>query len=150
MAFDSSGEVAIITPASNLTASSHYRVQVTGGITSAKGVSLGNPTQTGYATQVFYTADFDTGTATDTTKPTVSGTTPAASATGVSVSNPVIVSFSEAMNPSTITATTVLLKLGSTSVATSLSYDPDKWTATVCLITRLPPPQPTPLTSLPT
>lgn len=129
-AFDSSAKIAILTPGSNLTSSGHYRIEVLGGITSAKGIPLGNPTQSGFATTVFYKSDFDAGTGADTTAPMVNGTVPASSATNVSTIKPITVNFSEAMNPSTISDSSVLVKLGSTAVTGNLSYDSNNWTAT--------------------
>lgn len=127
---DASNKIVIITPSASLSASSHYRVVVLGGLTSAKGISLGNPGITGYATQSMFKADFDTGTASDSTAPTVSGTIPADSVTAVSTVKPITLNFSEGMDPSTITSNSVTLKLGSTSVTGDLSYDPTNRTAT--------------------
>src|SRR5205814_1537263 len=58
----------------------------------------------------------------DTTAPTVSATVPANAATGVSISGNVAATFSEAMNPSTITPGTFTLKRGTTAVAGTVSY----------------------------
>ncbi len=127
---DSTNKIVILTPGSSLTSSGHYRVEVTGGATSAKGIPLGNPMQTGFPTNTLYKSDFDAGTAADTTAPTINGTIPASSATGVSTVKPIVVNFSEAMNPSTITDSSVLVKLGSTAVTGNLSYDSNSWTAT--------------------
>ena len=126
---DSSNKIIIITPSSNLDVSSHYRVEVLGGIQSAKGIPLGNPGTSGYLTSVKYQADFDTSASAtgDTSAPTVDTTIPADVATGISTAKPIIISFSESMNPSTVTDTSVVLKLGSTAVAGDLTYDPNNW-----------------------
>ena len=127
---DSSNKILILAPGSNLVQSSYYRVEVLGGLTSGKGITIGNPGTSGYATNAMYKSDFQTGTGTDSTAPTVAGTIPAASATGVSTIKPIVISFSEAMDPSTITENSVALKLGSTAVAGNLTYDSNSRTAT--------------------
>ncbi|MBI4992610.1 MAG: carboxypeptidase regulatory-like domain-containing protein, partial [Candidatus Magasanikbacteria bacterium] len=103
-----------------------------GGMTSSKGIPLGNPGTSGYLTSVKYQSDFDTSSSAtgDLTAPTVDNTIPADAATGISTLRPIIINFSESMNPSTITDTSVVLKLGSTAVAGSLTYDPNNWMAT--------------------
>ncbi|MBI5022879.1 MAG: carboxypeptidase regulatory-like domain-containing protein [Candidatus Magasanikbacteria bacterium] len=103
-----------------------------GGMTSSKGIPLGNPGTSGYLTSVKYQSDFDTSSSAtgDLTAPTVDNTVPADTATGVSTLKPIIFSFSEAMNPTTVTENSVLVKLGSSAVAGSLTYDSNNWTAT--------------------
>src|SRR5207237_628485 len=54
-----------------------------------------------------------TGATRDTTAPTVSVTVPANAATGVAINGKIAVTFSEAMDPSTITKATFALKQGS-------------------------------------
>src|SRR5439155_20678129 len=56
---------------------------------------------------------FTTGATPDTTAPTVSATVPANAATGVAINGKIAVTFSEAMDPSTITKATFTLKQGS-------------------------------------
>ena len=58
----------------------------------------------------------------DTTAPTVTATSPADGATGVAASTNVTGTFSEAMDPSTITSTTFRLTTGSTTVPAAVSY----------------------------
>jgi len=127
---DTSNKIVILAPSANLTASSNYRLEVTGGLTSSKGISLGNPGQAGYTATVMYKSDFNTGSSTDTTAPTVNGTIPAASATGVSPTAPIVVVFSEAIDPSTITDSSLSVKLGSSVLAGNLTYDTTSWKAT--------------------
>ena len=62
----------------------------------------------------------------DTTPPTVSSTSPAADATGVAVDTTVSITFSEAMDASTITTSSFILD----SVSGSVSYDSGTYTAT--------------------
>jgi len=58
----------------------------------------------------------------DTTNPTVISTVPLSSATGVSVSGSITATFSEAMDPATITTATFTLKQGAVAVAGTVSY----------------------------
>ncbi len=58
----------------------------------------------------------------DTTAPSVSSTAPANAASGVAVSANITATFSEAIDATTLTTTTVTLAHGSTSVAGAVSY----------------------------
>jgi hypothetical protein len=71
------------------------------------------------------TLDFNTvglGIPSDTTPPTVSSTDPVNAATGVPINRKIAAAFSEAMDPSTITATTFTLTQGATPVAGIVTY----------------------------
>ncbi len=127
--FDTTGKILILTPTVNLGSKGHYRIEVLGGITSSKGVPLGNPGATGFSSNSAYKTDFDVGSSTDTTAPVVVGTIPSASATGASTVNPIVINFSEVMDPSTISDSTISVKLGSSAVDGTLTYDPMAWTA---------------------
>lgn len=59
---------------------------------------------------------------TDTTPPTVTSVSPANAATNVSLNANITASFSEAMDPSTISGSTFTLKYGTTSVAGTVTY----------------------------
>src|SRR5205823_7636122 len=59
---------------------------------------------------------------TSTTAPTVSFTVPANGATGVPISANIAASFSEAMDPLTISTATFTLKQGTTAVAGTVTY----------------------------
>ena len=69
----------------------------------------------------------------DTTAPAVSATSPAASATGVSITANAVATFSEAMNPATLTTSTVtLVAQGSTAgLAGTVAYDATAQTVTL-------------------
>ncbi|MBD2441082.1 DUF4082 domain-containing protein, partial [Nostoc sp. FACHB-110] len=68
----------------------------------------------------------------DTTAPTVISTTPASSGTGIAISTKVQATFSEAMNPSTISNTTFQLRDPSnTVVPANVTYDATTRTATL-------------------
>jgi hypothetical protein len=74
----------------------------------------------------------------DTAAPTITSRTPAAGATGVSVNTNVQVVFSEAMDPSSITASTVELRTASSALVTaSVSYNASTLTATISPSTSL-------------
>src|SRR5205085_3550563 len=67
---------------------------------------------------------FTTGTAPDTTAPTVTSTVPADTAVGVPVNTPISATFSEPMNAATLTAATFTLRgPGATPVSGIVSYD---------------------------
>jgi hypothetical protein len=107
-----SGVTATFTPASALAANTVYTGTVT---TSAKDLA-------GNALAATYSWSFTTASSTDITAPTVLSTTPANNATSVATSTNATVTFSEAMNPTTISSTTFTLKQGTTGVAGSVSY----------------------------
>src|SRR5438034_282186 len=65
---------------------------------------------------------FTTGVIPDTTAPGVSATVPANLANGVAISSQIAGTFSEAMDPSTISTATFILKQGTTAVAGTVSY----------------------------
>ena len=69
-----------------------------------------------------YQSNFTTGTATDTVKPTVTSTSPAASATGVDVDAAPSVLFSEPVDPTTLAAA-VTLKQGAATVTCDMDLD---------------------------
>ena len=60
--------------------------------------------------------------ASDTTPPTVSSTSPANGATRVSVTTVIRATFSEAMDPATITTATFRVSAGSTDISGTVSY----------------------------
>ena len=89
----------------------------------------------GLALAADYSWSFTTGVAGDTTKPTVSSTSPADNATGVLLDNRVSATFSEPMDPATITTASFTLKHGTTPVPGALSYS--NGTAVLTPTTRL-------------
>ncbi|WP_308159506.1 Ig-like domain-containing protein [Arthrobacter sp. ISL-65] len=68
---------------------------------------------------------------TDTTAPTVTGTSPAAGAPGVATTANVTGTFSEAMDPSTVTSSTFTLEDGATTVPAAVSYSSTDGVATL-------------------
>ena len=107
-----SGTSASFTPSSNLAPSSIYTGTITTGAMDVAGNTLGSS----------YTFSFTTGVAPDITAPTVSLVDPLNNATGVAFTKVIAVTFSEAMNSSSITNSTFTLKQGTTSVSGTVSY----------------------------
>jgi len=105
-----SNNVATLSPTSQLAVNSVYTATMTTGATDLAGTPLASQT----------TWTFTTGAA--DVAPTVLSTIPASGATGVSTSSNVSVTFSEAMNPATITTSTVKLANGGTLVPATVTY----------------------------
>jgi hypothetical protein len=106
------GTTATFKPASNLAPNTRYTATLTTGVRD-----LAN---NGLATAEVW--NFTTRAATDVTAPTVISTNPVNNATGVAVNTNVTATFSEAMNPSTLTTGTFTLKQGTTPVSGNVSY----------------------------
>ena len=100
------GTVATFTPTADLAYSKVYTVTIT---TGAKDLA-------GKAIALKYTSSFTTLNAPDTTLPLVNSTDPLNNATGVLLNKLIVITFSKAMDPATITTLTYTLKQGSTSV----------------------------------
>ncbi len=98
------GNTANFNPTSNLAASTTYTATVTTGVKDVAGNALA----------VKKTWSFNT--VADTAPPTVISTVPADVATGVALNANVTATFSKAMDPLTVTATTFTLKQGATPV----------------------------------
>jgi hypothetical protein len=107
-----------IKPANLLTlqANKFYELTVTPGVQDLAGNPLG----------AVYTSSFTTGTATDTTGPTVTTFNPAHLSTGVSRQTTITVTFSEPINPISLTSTT--FNMG--GAVGSLVVSPDRRTVT--------------------
>lgn len=109
-----SGTTATFTPSSALAANTAYTGTITTGAKDAAGNALASN----------YTWSFTTAAAvvTDVTPPTVVSAVPANNATTVATSIHPAVTFSEAMNSTTINTTNFTLKQGSTTVAGTVAY----------------------------
>ena len=95
--------------------------------------SGGFPTNTYQSSNYWVDVVFTTSTGPDTTPPTVTTTSPASGATGVNPANPVTATFSEVMNPATITASTFELRNPSNNnslVPATVSYSANTATLT--------------------
>jgi O-glycosyl hydrolase len=107
--YAATGSVATFTPSANLAYSTQYTATITTGAQDSAGTAL--------AANYIWT--FTTAAA----APTVTAVTPASAATGVAVSTTVTATFSEAMNSSTITASTfTLTPAGGAAVTGTVSY----------------------------
>lgn len=119
-----SGTTATFTPATSLAYGITYTATITTGASAPGGARLlGN-----------YVWSFTIGTAAITTPPVLVSEIPASGATGVSLNQAVSVTFSEAMNPLSISTATFLLNSGAggsgTSVTGTVTYDPVNFIAT--------------------
>jgi len=107
-----SGVTAVFAPANSLLSGAVYSATITTGARNLAGNALADN----------YVWSFTTGSAPDTMKPAVTGTTPANAAATVPIGSKLSATFSEAMDPATITATTFTLKQGATPVPGEASY----------------------------
>jgi len=103
---------AIFVPASSLAPSTPYTVTITTGAKDLAGNALASN----------YTWSWITGEAPDTTAPTVTGTIHDNGATNVPINTKVGATFSEAMDPLTVTNLTFTLKQGATPVSGTITY----------------------------
>ncbi len=106
------GVTATFTPSSSLAANTEYTATIAVGAKDLAGNALASA-------KVW---SFTTGNAPDTTAPTVSSTDPANGNTGVVLNQQVAATFSEAMDPLTITTATFTLMQGTTPVSGSVIY----------------------------
>jgi Ice-binding-like/Bacterial Ig-like domain len=107
-----SGSIATIAPASSLLPNIVYTIAV----------STGARDMAGNALAIGFTSSFTTGDAPDTTLPLVSSTDPLNNVIGVAQNKVVAITFSEAMTPTTINASTFTLFQGPNAVAGSVAY----------------------------
>jgi hypothetical protein len=103
------GTIASFKPASNLSPGTIYTATITTGAKNVPGTALLNN----------YIWTFTTGT---NVAPTVISTDPINLATGVALNKQITATFSEAMDPLTITTSTFTLKAGATTVLGNVSY----------------------------
>jgi len=120
--YNASSNTAIFTPASALALSTPYTATITTGATDTFGNALASN----------FVWSFTTGSTTCLTgPPTVISTAPPNGAGGICPNTVVVATFSEAMNPSTINATTFTLTApGPTPVAGAVTYDAPSHAAT--------------------
>jgi hypothetical protein len=106
-----SGNTATFRPSASLAPGTTYSATVTTGVKDLAGNAMAaNRTWT-----------FTTGAAADTTPPAVSSTSPANNQSGVAVSAKVTATFSEAVDPATVTPASFTLKSGGSAVAGTVS-----------------------------
>ncbi|MDQ0636107.1 hypothetical protein QFZ40_004016 [Arthrobacter pascens] len=123
--YDATNKVATLNPTADLAAATTYTATIKGGSSGVKDVA-GNALASD-KTWTFTTAPAGG----DTTPPTVTGTSPTGGATGVAVTANVTGTFSEAMNASTVTSSTVTLTAGGTLVPAAVTYDATNKVATL-------------------
>jgi hypothetical protein len=121
VAYAAIGNTLTFTPAANLVASTLYTATITTGAQNLAGTALASN----------YVWTFTTGTGTVSTPPELVSTVPANAATGVALNQAVSATFTEAMNPLTITtATFQLTGPGGTAITGTVSYDSADFIAT--------------------
>ena len=106
------GTTATFTPAAALTAGLVYTATITTGVKDVAGNALA----------VAYVWSFTTGGGVDVTAPTVLSVVPVNAATTAPTTTKATVTFSEAMNATTINSTSFTLKQGSTAIAGTVTY----------------------------
>lgn len=124
VSYNTANRTAIFTHPAALDAATTYTATVTTAATDVAGNALaGNqPPPPPAASNYIWT--FTTGAAADTGAPTVTLNNPADGATGVCTRKTINASFSEAMDPTTITNATFTLRVtGGAAVAGAVSYD---------------------------
>lgn len=112
VSLDAATNTASFIPGSNMTASTVYTATITTAVKSSAGKVLANN----------YVWSFTSGTAADTTSPTVNSTTPADAATGFALNGNIIANFNEALDPTTVNTSTFTLSAGVTPVSGAVSY----------------------------
>ncbi|MGA2171033.1 MAG: Ig-like domain-containing protein [Terracidiphilus sp.] len=121
VAYAAVGNTLTFTPTANLAPSTVYTATITTGAQDLTGTPLANN----------YVWTFTTGTAVSTTPPEIVSTVPANLATDVPLSQAVSATFTEAMNPLTITtATFQLTGPGGAAIVGTVSYDAVDFIAT--------------------
>ena len=103
---------AVFTPLADLTANTVYTATITTGAKDLEGNALA----------VDYVWSFTTGAILDTTAPMVTSTVPTNMATNVNINNAITATFSEPMNPLTITTTTFLVYAGTVQINGTVTY----------------------------
>lgn len=107
-----SGTTATFTPSTNLAASTIYTGTITTGSKNTEGIALASN----------FTLSFTTGSAPDIILPTVNSTDPLNNAINVDRNKIIALTFSEAMDLSTINTSTFTLKQGTTLIPGTVAY----------------------------
>ncbi len=130
VAYHVPSKTAVFTPTNDLAASTTFIATITTGVKDLSGNALASN----------FVWSFTTGVAADTTAPTVISTNPADTATGVPINKTINATFSEAMDPLTIsTANYTVTGPGATSITGTVSYDVPSHIATFVPTIDLPP-----------
>ena len=127
--YSSAGNVATFTPTNPLPANTVCTATLTSSVRDAAGNPMVAP----------FTWTFSVGAAADTTAPTVISTTPGNGDSAIAVNTLVLASFSEAMDPLTITPATFSLECpGATPVTATVAYAANSNAATLTPSSNLP------------
>ena len=120
VAYAAVGNTLTFTPTANLAPNTTFTATIATGVQNLAGTPLA----------ANYVWTFKTGTAVSTTAPELVSTNPANSATDVPLNQAVSATFTEAMNPLTITTGTFELTAGGVTVPGTVSYDAIDFIAT--------------------
>jgi methionine-rich copper-binding protein CopC len=123
------GTTATFAPASPLAVNTTYTATITTGVKDLAGNALAS----------VFGWSFTSGAAPDTTAPTVTSTDPVNAATGVAINKQIAATFSEAMDPATISTANFTLTQGTTPVAGTVTYAAVGTTATFSPASDLAP-----------
>ena len=120
--YAAASRTATFTPTVALPAATLFTATVTSAATDVAGNALAGNTAVapGAGSQVW---TFTTGAAGDTTSPTVTTVSPVAGATGICLNKAASATFSEPMDPASITASTLTVTDAGVAVPGSVSYD---------------------------
>ena len=103
-----------------------------GTASSSNARRAGSPTQSFLSTNYWVDVLFETATGPDTTPPSITAVAPASGATGVGAGVNVVATFSERMNPATITTATIELRTATSAlVPATVTYNDVSRTATL-------------------
>ena len=115
------GNTATFTPDSALTPNTLYTVIITSAVKDVAGNAMAAD----------YTWKFTTGAAPDITPPTVSSTTPSNNAEDIAINTTITATFSEAMNPATMTDSSFIINDGVFDVSGVVTYSGNTATFTM-------------------
>lgn len=128
------GTCATLTPLVPLAGTTTYGVRVTGGVLDAVGNSV---VQCGFTCTDFNSSFTTAAAPADTTGPHVVAVTPADGDTVGSTGTPIVLTFSEPLNPSTLTAETIGVFAGGTELTSSISRSADGTVVTLSVVLQV-------------
>ena len=121
--YDANTRVATLTPTGPLSNLTTYRVEVTTGVKDVSGNQLASQ----------FNSTFTTVAAADVTAPTIVSRSPLNGATSVPINTDVVITFSEPMNPASLTTTTITLTPTSGGAAVAATVTPGAGNTTATL-----------------
>ena len=127
ISYSTATKTVTLTPTSPLANGTMYMLTIVGGSSGVKDLA-GNP----LATNIFSSFTTVAAAPPDTTPPTVVSVSPLGASTGVAINSPVIVTFSEPLNPASVSSSTIQLRDPNNNlVAATVSYNAGNNTATL-------------------